>query len=132
MDWPACASGSPSRRPAIAPGCVQPLGHGLSPDQRSRSAAAALADAGWLARTAQRLRQEAGELDRLLRFARFTILGGTPLFRLAQRDDTDAVFRQLCQAGILTRPFQARPDWLRFAIPHAPGGLGAAAGRSSV
>jgi cobalamin biosynthetic protein CobC len=80
----------------------------------------ALADAGWLAQTAQRLHQEAGELDRLLRFARFTILGGTPLFRLAQRDDTDAVFRQLCQAGILTRPFQARPDWLRFAIPHAP------------
>jgi cobalamin biosynthesis protein CobC len=80
----------------------------------------ALADANWLARTAERSRQEAGKLDALLRSANFTILGGTPLFRLAQRDDADAVFRQLCQAGILTRPFQARPDWLRFAIPHAP------------
>jgi cobalamin biosynthetic protein CobC len=80
----------------------------------------ALADADWLARAAHRLHQEAGELDQLLRSAKFTVLGGTPLFRLAQRDGADAVFRQLGQAGILTRPFQARPNWLRFAIPHAP------------
>jgi cobalamin biosynthesis protein CobC len=26
----------------------------------------------------------------------------------------------LGQAGILTRPFLARPDWLRFGIPHGP------------
>ena len=79
----------------------------------------ALTDEKWLARTTQRLRQEADRLDRLLQSAGLHVVGGTPLFRLTQLKEAPALFRRLCRAGILTRPFQARPDWLRFGIPHA-------------
>jgi cobalamin biosynthesis protein CobC len=99
----------------------------------------ALADQAWLMRTAGRLRDEADRLDRLLRSAGFTIVGGTPLFRLGQRDGAAGVFRQLCRAGILTRPFRESPDLLRFGIPHEPenwsrleAALGADAFRSSI
>lgn len=80
----------------------------------------ALADTAWLAAAVARLRDDAARLDRLLRAAGFTIAGGTPLFRLAARDDAGAWFERLCSAGILTRPFLVRPDWLRFGIPAAP------------
>jgi cobalamin biosynthetic protein CobC len=80
----------------------------------------ALADDTWLAATALRLHEEASRLDRLLQFADLEIAGATPLFRLVQTDYTPALFGRLCRAGILTRPFLDRPDWLRFGIPHAP------------
>jgi cobalamin biosynthetic protein CobC len=79
----------------------------------------ALEDNEWLARAGARLQLEAARLDQLLMTVGFDALGGTPLFRLAQRNQADSVFAQLCQAGILTRPFRTRPDWLRFGIPHA-------------
>jgi cobalamin biosynthetic protein CobC len=81
----------------------------------------ALGDETWLARTARRLGEEAERLDRLIQSSDLEIVGGTPLFRLARRKDAPGLFRRLCRAGILTRPFQARPDWLRFGIPGAPG-----------
>jgi cobalamin biosynthetic protein CobC len=59
-------------------------------------------------------------LDRLLLAAGFAIAGGTPLFRLAVRADAACWFERLGQAGILTRPFLGRPDWLRFGIPNEP------------
>lgn len=80
----------------------------------------ALADEAWLTQAAGRLREAAGRLDKLLQSAGFELIGGTPLFRLAQREGAAALFRRLCRAGILTRPFGARSDWLRFGIPHAP------------
>lgn len=80
----------------------------------------ALADETWLAETARRLGEEAERLDRLLQSADLDIVGGTALFRLAQVGEAPVLFRRLCRAGILTRPFQARPEWLRFGIPHAP------------
>jgi cobalamin biosynthesis protein CobC len=80
----------------------------------------ALQDDEWLARAGARLQQEAARLDQLLTAAGFEVLGGIPLFRLGQRNGADAMFAQLCRAGILARPFRTRPDWLRFGIPHAP------------
>nr|WP_294557229.1 threonine-phosphate decarboxylase CobD [uncultured Rhodopila sp.] len=79
----------------------------------------ALADDTWRAETASRLRHEAERLDGLLRADGFEVVGGTPLFRLGRRSGAGEVFGHLCRAGILTRPFQARPDWLRFGIPGA-------------
>jgi len=79
----------------------------------------ALADKAWRAETASRLLQETGRLDGLLRAAGFDVVGGTPLFRLGRRSGAGEAFERLCRAGILTRPFQARPDWLRFGIPGA-------------
>ncbi len=80
----------------------------------------ALADDTWLAATVRRLREEASRLDRLLQASDLEIAGATPLFRLVQTNWGLALFGRLCGAGILTRPFQDRPDWLRFGIPHAP------------
>jgi cobalamin biosynthetic protein CobC len=77
-------------------------------------------DAAWLAESVVRLRNEATRLDRLLQAAGFVIAGGTPLFRLADHPDAAGWFEHLGHAGILTRPFDARPSWLRFGLPRAP------------
>jgi cobalamin biosynthetic protein CobC len=77
----------------------------------------ALADRAWLARTITFLTRDADRLDHLLIGAGFAVIGGTPLFRLAEREDADLWFRKLGRAGILTRPFPARPSALRFGIP---------------
>lgn len=78
----------------------------------------ALTDTAWLTAAAARLRREASRLDDILHQAGFRIVGGTALFRLVRHDAARAVFDRLCHAGILTRPFAARPDLLRFGIPH--------------
>jgi cobalamin biosynthetic protein CobC len=80
----------------------------------------ALMDNRWLTEAAARLQSEADRLDRWLQSAGFEIAGGTALFRLACRSDALAWFERLCQAGILTRPYQLKPRWLRFGIPHGP------------
>jgi cobalamin biosynthetic protein CobC len=77
----------------------------------------ALADTGWLAQSVSRLNEDAKRLDHLLTMAGFTIVGGTPLFRLAEREDAELWFHRLGRVGILTRPFPARPSALRFGIP---------------
>jgi cobalamin biosynthesis protein CobC len=80
----------------------------------------ALSDGVWLSETLARLAQQAERLDRLLEAVGFEMAGGTPLFRLTVRADAASWFARLGQAGILTRPFLGRPDWLRFGIPDAP------------
>jgi cobalamin biosynthetic protein CobC len=80
----------------------------------------ALMDDPWLTETVGRLRDEAERLDGLLRSAGFNIVGGTPLFRLAQQNEVAPWFEHLCRAGILTRPYRAKSNWLRFGIPHLP------------
>jgi cobalamin biosynthetic protein CobC len=79
----------------------------------------ALIDDRWLTEAVGRLHGEADRLDRLLRSAGFNIVGGTALFRLACHENAAAWFEILCRTGILTRPYQANPTWLRFGIPHA-------------
>ncbi|MDR3462797.1 MAG: hypothetical protein P4L76_10850 [Beijerinckiaceae bacterium] len=39
------------------------------------------------------------------------------MFRLARHFRAPHLFRALAEAGILTRPFAAEPDWLRFGLP---------------
>ena len=80
----------------------------------------ALMDDAWLTKTVGRLHDEAERLDGLLQSAGFEIVGGTPLFRLAQQNEVAPWFEHLCRAGILTRPFRTKPNWLRFGIPHLP------------
>jgi cobalamin biosynthesis protein CobC len=77
----------------------------------------ALDDRGWLAQSVSRLNEDAKRLDHLLIAAGFTVIGGTPLFRLAEREDAKLWFQRLGRDGILTRPFPARPSALRFGIP---------------
>ena len=79
--------------------------------------AKALADRAWTDAMGDRLRREAGRLDALIMGSGFRIVGGTPLFRLAARDNARATFERLLTAGILTRPFADAPHRLRFGIP---------------
>ncbi|HEY1942431.1 MAG TPA: threonine-phosphate decarboxylase CobD [Roseiarcus sp.] len=77
----------------------------------------ALADAAWLASAQARLAADAARLDWLLVDRGWTILGGTKLFRLAERRDARVVFERLLRAGVLTRPFAESPQRLRFGLP---------------
>ena len=81
---------------------------------------AALADAAWLTSAQALLSADAARLDRLLVEHGWTIVGGTKLFRLAERDDAQAVFERLLRAGVLTRPFADAPGRLRFGLPPSP------------
>ncbi|MCI4677409.1 threonine-phosphate decarboxylase CobD [Rhodoblastus acidophilus] len=81
-------------------------------------------DDAWLTESAARLAEDCARLDALLRGAGFEILGGTPLFRLARHDTAREIFLRLCDAGVLTRPFAERPDWLRFGAPDGDADFG--------
>ncbi|MFI5014125.1 MAG: threonine-phosphate decarboxylase CobD [Hyphomicrobiales bacterium] len=77
----------------------------------------ALADTPWRERTIARLASDIARLDTLLGGAGLAIIGGTALFRLARHARAAPWFEHLGRAGILVRPFPARPDWLRFGLP---------------
>lgn len=91
-DWPVSAQ-------AIAWGC------------------AAYADSAWIAATRRALDAGAARLDALLARHALTVRGACPLFRLVVQVDAPALFERLARAGILTRPFGERADWLRFGLP---------------
>ena len=82
----------------------------------------ALRDRVWLATARSRLNEDAQCMDHLLTAGGFTVVGGTPLFRLAEREDAESWFERLGRAGILTRPFPDRPGALRFGIPSGDAG----------
>jgi cobalamin biosynthetic protein CobC len=77
----------------------------------------AYADTAWAVQTRLRLIEDAARLDSLLDGAGFTIVGGTPLFRLAQAADASRRFEILARAGILTRPFPWDETLIRFGLP---------------
>ncbi|MEW5685212.1 MAG: threonine-phosphate decarboxylase CobD [Pseudomonadota bacterium] len=77
----------------------------------------AYADTSWQARTRAELQQRAEALDALLARAGLHVVGGTSLFRLVSTPDAPSVFAKLCEAGVLTRPFPMRHDWLRLGLP---------------
>jgi len=78
----------------------------------------ALVDGDWLREISERLRRDALRLDLLVTRAGMRVVGGTPLFRLAQSEVAARLFEQLGGAGVLVRRFPERPLWLRIAIPH--------------
>jgi cobalamin biosynthetic protein CobC len=77
----------------------------------------ALADRDWAGTTIARLRREAPQLDHLATEARWTVVGGTPLFRLYETGDARAAQARLATAKIWSRVFQDRPGWLRLGLP---------------
>ena len=78
---------------------------------------AALQDRSWAAMMRAVLRATAERLDQILADANLTIIGGTPLFRLAQTPAALQLFDHLGRAGILVRRFAEHPAWLRFGLP---------------
>jgi len=77
----------------------------------------AYADQDWQSRTRKRLKAAATRFDAELHQNGFTVIGGTPLFRLVSHPDAAGVFQRLARAGILVRPFDCDPNWLRFGVP---------------
>lgn len=78
---------------------------------------AAFADVAWLGETKLKLDDCEARLDELLTTAGARILGGTPLFRLAEHARAPDLWAQLCKAGIWVRRFRDEPTWLRFGLP---------------
>ncbi len=78
---------------------------------------AAYSDAEWIAAARARLVADAARLDAVLARYGLVASGDSPLFQLVTSPDAPAVFERLARAGILTRPFADRADWLRFGLP---------------
>ena len=78
---------------------------------------AALSDPDWLSETIIRLGSDQPRLDAVLEAAGFTVLGGTPLFRLAHHVEAAKRAERLGRAGIHVRSFARQPQWLRFGLP---------------
>jgi cobalamin biosynthetic protein CobC len=77
----------------------------------------AYGDTGWLTNTMARLEEDCEELDAVIEKLGLKVIGGTPLYRLAEGDQAQEVFKRLAQSGILVRAFKDKPNWLRFGIP---------------
>jgi cobalamin biosynthetic protein CobC len=78
---------------------------------------AAYADAGWTAKARASLVWDMERLDGLLTATGFTIVGGTPLFRLARCGDAKGRAWRLGEQGILVRTFAHDPTLVRFGLP---------------
>lgn len=84
---------------------------------------AALRDGPWADRTRNVLIEEAGKLDQVLVNAGFTIVGGTPLFRLARHPEAFKRHAALARQHIWCRSFDWAGDLLRFGLPPGDAGL---------
>jgi cobalamin biosynthetic protein CobC len=77
----------------------------------------ALLDRDWAKETVTRLMDESFRLDALARETGWTLVGGTPLFRLFETGDARAAQTRLAAAKIWSRVFKDRPGWLRLGLP---------------
>lgn len=77
---------------------------------------AAYADGGWIAVTRSALFERAAAMDNMLRRHGLEPIGACPQFRLIECDAAER-FDRLARAGILTRPFDYHPRWLRLGVP---------------
>ena len=77
----------------------------------------ALLDREWAAATSARLMRDAQRLDALVQAQGWTLVGGTPLFRLYDVGDAAAAQTRLAAARIWSRVFNDRPGWLRLGLP---------------
>ena len=77
----------------------------------------ALADGDWIENSRRALADAAARLDTILCKAGLHVVGGTPLFRLAQTHAAGELFHHLGRAGIFSRRFPQQPTWLRFGLP---------------
>ena len=82
----------------------------------------ALDDESWLEATVERLVADRRHLDDVLSGAGFRIVGGTPLFCLAEHPDVPCMVARLGRHGIHVRTFRRSPKLMRFGLP-APGGF---------
>jgi cobalamin biosynthesis protein CobC len=77
----------------------------------------ALSDRVWAEATRMRLARDALRLDELASGAGWSLIGGTPLFRLYEAGDAAAAQERLARAKIWSRIFGGKPGWLRLGLP---------------
>ena len=78
---------------------------------------AAYRDTAWQRSTRDWLANAAQALDEVLRCYGLHPSGASPLFRLIDTPDAAGLFNHLARRGILTRPFDYAPTWLRVGLP---------------
>ncbi|WGS20361.1 MULTISPECIES: threonine-phosphate decarboxylase CobD [unclassified Bradyrhizobium] len=77
----------------------------------------ALRDSTWKTATSTRLASDSLRLDAAVRSQGWTLVGGTPLFRLYETGDALAAQERLAHGQIWSRVFEQRPGWLRLGLP---------------
>ncbi len=77
----------------------------------------ALLDRDWAKATVARLADDCVRLDAAARSQGWTLVGGTPLFRLYDVGDARAAQEKLARGQIWSRVFQQQPQWLRLGLP---------------
>jgi len=77
----------------------------------------ALLDHDWAKATTARLAEDCVRLDTEAGVQGWTLVGGTPLFRLYDVGDALAAQEKLARAQIWSRVFQQKPGWLRLGLP---------------
>lgn len=78
---------------------------------------AALEDRAWAEAMRADLARAAARLDTLLAARGLEVVGGTSLYRLVRDRRAGDLYEALARQGILARPFDAHPDWLRLGLP---------------
>ncbi len=78
---------------------------------------AAYQDRTWADAMRRRLPADRDALDRVLIRHGLVPEGDCLLFRLVRTREAPAIFERLAQRGLLVRPFDHAPDWLRFGLP---------------
>jgi cobalamin biosynthetic protein CobC len=77
----------------------------------------ALRDDAWAQATSTRLARDSLRLDEQVGSQDWTLVGGTPLFRLYETGDALAAQQKLARRQIWSRVFAQRPGWLRLGLP---------------
>lgn len=77
----------------------------------------ALNDRTWAEQTRAKLNGEMNRLKALLTGVGMRFVGGTDLFSLVESEQAAEIYERLGRAGILVRPFDDYPNWLRFGLP---------------
>jgi cobalamin biosynthetic protein CobC len=77
----------------------------------------ALLDRQWAEATSARLSRDCQRLDTQVETLGWTLVGGTPLFRLYQTGEAGPAQERLARARIWSRVFAHSPGWLRLGLP---------------
>jgi cobalamin biosynthesis protein CobC len=77
----------------------------------------ALLDRAWAEATFARLTRDASRLDAAVTPFGWSLIGGTPLFRLYETGDARVAQEKLARARIWSRVFERRGGWLRLGLP---------------
>ncbi len=77
----------------------------------------ALLDPEWTKATSARLERDCLRLDAEVARPGWSLVGGTPLFRLYETGHARAAQERLARAHIWSRVFAEKPGWLRLGLP---------------